>query len=88
MMQQKEQQALGLQLQPQECTYPLKQHALILGSQKRGEEGAVTWGSYQILMTSALNAFQTTVGGQGRSGTEGGRGEERRDHDGVKEKKM
>lgn len=38
-------------------------------------------------MTSALNAFQTTVGGQGRSETEGGRGEERRDHDGVKEKK-
>lgn len=35
MMQQKEQQALGLQLQPQECTYPLKQHALILGKPKK-----------------------------------------------------
>lgn len=87
-MQQKEQQALGLQLQPQECTYSLKQHALILGKPKKRGGGAVTWGSYQILMTSALNAFQTTVGGQGRSGTEGGRGEERRDHDVVKEKNV
>lgn len=40
MMPQKEQQALGLQLQPQECTYPLKQHALILGKpKKRGGGG-------------------------------------------------
>lgn len=40
MMQQKEQPALGLQLQPQECTYPLKQHALIRGKpKKRGGGG-------------------------------------------------
>lgn len=78
MMQQKDQQALGLQLQPQECACPFQQYALITRETKKGGRGvgSVTWGSYQILMTSALNVFQTSAGGQGRSGTEGG-GEER-----------
>lgn len=31
MMQQREQQELGLQPQPQECAYPLKLHALVIG---------------------------------------------------------
>lgn len=39
-MQQKEQQALaGLQLQPQGCTYPFKQHLVILRKPKQRGEG-------------------------------------------------